>query len=108
LIALKAHVFMASYMDASSEEVKGFIRSYRAKYFDEPQYYAQSGFDAGYFFLDALMSYGSDFERCINMVNVQLIQNQYHFVQKSGGGYDNVNWNVLQYFDYFLLKKSFY
>jgi ABC-type branched-subunit amino acid transport system substrate-binding protein len=108
LIALQTHIFSASYLDATSEEVKGYIRSYRARYFDEPQYYALTGFDAGYFFLHALMNFGNNFDRCLDQVRVTLTQNQYHFEQKNGGGYDNVNWNVLQYMDYFFIKKSFY
>lgn len=108
LIALKAHIFMAAYTDPQLENVKGLIISYRAKYFDEPLYYAYSGFDAGYFFLYALYHYGRDFEKYLDKIDVPLTQNQFHFVKKDYGGYDNVNWNVLQYMDYFLLKKSFY
>jgi len=108
LIVLNANIFMASYTDTGSEEVKGFIQAYRAKYFDEPQYYAFSGFDAGYFFLNALFNYGRDFEKCLDEIRPHLTQNQFHFEKKSNGGYDNLNWNVLQYLDYYLLKKSFY
>jgi hypothetical protein len=99
---------MASYIDDHSVAVQQFIRTYRATYFDEPLQYAFTGFDAGYFFLHAMLSYGKDFERCLDEVSAPLIQNQYHFEKKSDGGYDNLNWNVLQYMDYYLLKKSFY
>jgi ABC-type branched-subunit amino acid transport system substrate-binding protein len=108
LIALNANILMSSYTDTGSEEVKGFFRSYRERYYDEPLNYALTGFDAGFYFLDALMSYGKDFRKCLDEVDNRLIQNQYHFGQKVDGGYDNLNWNVLQYVDYFLLKKSFY
>jgi ABC-type branched-subunit amino acid transport system substrate-binding protein len=106
LISLNAHVFMASYPDYDSENLKAFIIAYRSRYFDEPQNYAFSGFDAGYYFLSALMNYGKDFEGCITKLSIPLIQNQYHFVKKGDGGYDNMNWNVMQYFDYSLFKKS--
>jgi len=108
LKALSANVLMSSYLDTGSEEVKGFIRSYRTRYNDEPLNYALTGFDAGYYFLNALMSFGKDFRKCLDENDVILLQNQYHFVMTEGGGYDNVNWNVLEYVDYFLLKKSFY
>jgi ABC-type branched-subunit amino acid transport system substrate-binding protein len=108
LKVLNANVLMASYLDTGSEKVRGFINSYRARYYDEPLSYALTGFDAGYYFLNALMNFGKDFNKCLDENDVTLLQNQYHFVKTDGGGYDNVNWNVLEYVDYFLLKKSFY
>jgi ABC-type branched-subunit amino acid transport system substrate-binding protein len=106
LIALDANIFMASYTDYQSVNVKNFILGYRARYFDEPLEYAFSGFDTGYYFLYALMHYGKHFERCTEAITIPLLQNQFRFKQTEGGGYDNVNWNVLQYFDYSLFKKS--
>jgi ABC-type branched-subunit amino acid transport system substrate-binding protein len=105
LKALNAHIFMSSYIDYQSEKVKAFIQAYRARYFDEPLNYAFSGFDAGYFFLGAILYYGNDFEKCLNETGIPLIQNQFHFERKEDGGYDNINWNILQYYEYSLLKK---
>lgn len=106
LIGLNANIFMTAYTDYTSVNVKSFVLAYRAKYFDEPLNYAFSGFDAGYFFLGTLMNYGKDFERCLDEISVPLIQNQFHFERNGEDGYDNLNWNVLQYFDYTLFKKS--
>jgi hypothetical protein len=106
MIGLNAVIFMPAYTEYASDNVKGFILAYRAKYFDEPLTYAFSGFDAGYFFLGALMDYGRDFEKCLDDMRVPLIQNQFRFENKGDDGYDNQNWNVLQYFDYTLFKKS--
>jgi ABC-type branched-subunit amino acid transport system substrate-binding protein len=108
LNALNTNIFMASYTDLNSENVKGMIKSYRSFYFDEPLTYALSGFDAGYYFLYALMKYGDDFRKHLDDIRLPLTLNQYHFGQKGDGGYDNLNWNVIQYMDYYLLKKSFY
>lgn len=108
LNALNANIFMATFTDLTSENIKGLIRDYRFKYFDEPLSYALSGFDAGYYFLYALMHYGSDFEDHLDEFHLDLTQDQYYFEKKEEGGYDNINWNVIQYMDYFLLKKSFY
>ena len=105
LIDLNANIFMSSYVFYQSEKIKAFIQAYRARYFDEPQNYAFSGFDAGYFFLRALLFYGDDFERCVNETGTRLIQNQFHFERKENGGYDNINWNILQYYGYSLLRK---
>lgn len=108
LIALDANIFMSSFIDTYSDDVKGFTQKYRAIYFDEPMNYAFSGFDAGFYFLSALLNYGKDFERCINELKVPLIQNQYHFERRDDGGYDNLYWNILQYYDYSLLKRPTY
>jgi hypothetical protein len=97
---------MASYTEYADENVKAFVQSYRTKYLDEPLTYGISGFDAGYYFLYALMYYGNDFEDCLDEISIPLLQNQLRFKKIDGGGYDNVNWNVLQYFDYSLFKKS--
>jgi ABC-type branched-subunit amino acid transport system substrate-binding protein len=107
LIALNSLIFISSFTNYRSDAVQGFIRAYRAKYFDEPLYYACSGFDAGFYFMNALMDYGRGFKRCLDDIRIPLIQNQYHFVRKGDGGYDNTYWNILQYSDYFLLKKTF-
>ena len=106
LLTLNAHVFQSSFTDYNSDNVKGFIQSYRSKYMDEPVDYALTGFDAGFFFLSALLNYGNDFERCIDEQRIQLIQNQYHFKRIEDGGYDNVYWNILQYEDYRLVNRS--
>jgi ABC-type branched-subunit amino acid transport system substrate-binding protein len=105
LMDLDSRIFMSSYIDYQSEDVKGFIRSYRSRYYDEPLNYAYSGFDAAYFFLGTLLYFGNDFEKCLNDTGISLIQNQFHFNHTESTGYDNVNWNILEYYDYSLYKK---
>jgi ABC-type branched-subunit amino acid transport system substrate-binding protein len=105
LVDLDAVIFMPSYIDYNSEKIKEFILAYRQKYFDEPLNYAFSGFDAAYFFLRAMLYFGDDFEKCLNETGTKLIQNQYHFEKKNDGGYDNISWNILQFYDYSLIRK---
>lgn len=108
LISLKTNILAGSYLDSGSDPVKNFIASYRARYYDEPLSYGLTGFDAGYYFLGALMNYGKGFYSCSENISVPLIQNNFRFRKSGEGGYDNIHWNVLQYLDYYLLKKSFY
>ncbi|MCU0371248.1 MAG: ABC transporter substrate-binding protein [Bacteroidales bacterium] len=108
LIALNAILLTDSYIDADEEHTKAFIRSYRERYFDEPMHFAFMGFDAGYFFLKGLADYDGNFMRCLPECRIPLTQNQFYFEKTSSGGYDNLNWNVLQYYDYYLIKKSLY
>jgi len=106
LLNLNTNIFAAAYVDYDSEDVKGFIRRYRSDYMDEPLSYAYTGFSAGYFFLQALFQYGDDFIGCIDNVKVALPQNQFHFEKQGDGGYDNVYWNIMQYYDYRLVDRS--
>lgn len=107
LISLSTITLMSSYVNTRDENVRNFILAYRAKYYDEPLIYALTGFDAGYYFLSALFHYGKDFQSCLDELDVPVIQNQYRFIGNGRNGYDNTYWNVLQYYDYFLIKKSF-
>jgi ABC-type branched-subunit amino acid transport system substrate-binding protein len=106
LLALNTHIFTGAFVDYDNEDVKGFVRRYRADYLDEPLGYAFSGFSAGYYFFQALYQYGKDFPGCLASLEVHLPQNQFHFVKQQDGGYDNVYWNVMQYFDYRLVDRS--
>jgi ABC-type branched-subunit amino acid transport system substrate-binding protein len=105
LIDLNSVIFMSSYIDYDSDKIKAFIQAYRTRYYEEPLNYAFSGFDAAYFFMRAFLYFGDDFEKCLNETGTKLIQNQYHFNRKDNGGFDNINWNILQYYDYNLLRK---
>jgi len=108
LIALNAHFLTSSYIDPDDAHTKAFIRTYRERYFDEPMSLAFIGFDAGYFFLKALSDYDGNLLKCLPECHFPLTQNQFYFQKTNHGGYDNLNWNVLQYYDYYLVKKSLY
>lgn len=108
MMPLNAHVLMANYVDYRSDAIKGFVNNYRVKYLDEPLTYAFSGFDAGYYFLGALMEFGKDFIDHTDEIRIPVIQNQFHFQRKDNEGFDNINWNVLYYYDYSLFRKYSY
>jgi LysM repeat protein len=106
LLSLNSHVFMSAYVDYGSEDVKGFIRRYREDYLDEPQAYAFTGFIAGYQFFQALYLYGDECVSCINELKLQLPQNRLYFRKLEDGGYENIFWNIMQYYDYSLIDRS--
>lgn len=107
LVVLKAHLFMSSYLNTDMEPVRRFIQSYRLRYVDEPQQYALLGFDIGFYFMKAQMTYGENFARCLDQLHVTLLQNQFDFKRSaSGDGFENESWNILQYDDYRLVDKS--
>lgn len=106
MLDLNAHVIPSSYVDHEDENVKAFLREYRNRFMDEPMGYAYSGFDAGYFFLQALLLYGDNFVRCIEYINFPLLQNQYEFEHVSGSGFENIHWKILRYANYQLHDRS--
>ncbi len=103
---LNSHVFMAAYCDYESGNVKHLVRRYRSDYLDEPLEYALTGFSAGYYFMQALFRYGEDCMECLDHLNFELPQNQFYFEKLEDGGYENVYWNILQYYDFRLVDRS--
>lgn len=108
MMPLNAHVLMANYVDYRSDAIKGFVNAYRVKYYDEPLTYAFSGFDAGYYFMGALMEFGKDFVNHTDEIRIPVIQNQFHFKRAGNDGFDNLNWNILYYYDFSLFRKYSY
>ncbi|MBW6461380.1 MAG: ABC transporter substrate-binding protein [Bacteroidales bacterium] len=106
MLDLNAHIILSSYVDHEDENVKAFLREYRSRYLDEPMGYACSGFDAGYYFLQALSLYGESFMRCIEYINFPLLQNQYDFEHLNGSGFENIHWKILRYANYQLHDRS--
>jgi LysM repeat protein len=109
MINLNYHGISQAYVDYSDENVKSFVTKYRNRFKTEPQTgnFAFDGFDAGWYFLNALNLYGKRFERCIHDMNVKLIQNHFVFSKTANGGYLNIYWNIYMYqgYDIVNLKK---
>jgi hypothetical protein len=56
------------------------------------------GFDAAWYFLNALHFYGKDFPACLPYMNVNLVQGSYYFQRVSpSGGYMNRGVSVISY-----------
>jgi len=106
LMNLKAYFFSERFVDYLEPEVKQFIASFRERYLAEPLKYAYDGFDAGYFFLSAMMDYGRGFEDCIKLANYPLLQTSFHFKKTEHGGFDNTYWNIYHFQDYHLIQVS--
>jgi len=102
LINLNTHFFVPSLVNYSDNQVKKWIENFRAAYSTEPSMnlYAFDGFDAGWYFLNALFRYGKDFEKCLNEFDIRLIQTKFSFEHLKGNGYQNTYWNIGQHYDY--------
>ena len=109
---LKMNAIYASdyFIDYESDAAKQFVRLFRSKYMGEPQKYAFEGYDLGYYFLSALMQYGSDdLLGCLHCCQIPMLHTNYRFYYKNyldkGGNYgkENLYWNLYQ-FDNELIK----
>jgi len=102
LLNLKLHSFSSSIVDYENEKTREWILNYRSLYNTEPtiENYAFDGFDIGWYFLNALYLYGSDFARCIDDYDIQLIQSKYQFEQLKNNGFQNIYWNIGKYEEY--------
>lgn len=104
LLKMNAIYVSDFFVDYRSDEAKQFVRSFRSKYVSEPQKYAFEGYDVGYYFLSALMQYGSDdLVGCLHCYDTELLHTRYRFYYrnylKSGGDYgkENLYWSIYQY-----------
>lgn len=100
LLNINLHVVSSAFIDYEDPAVKDFVRDYRARYHNEPDKYAFSGYDAGLYFLTALHKYGKDFERCLEDYRPQLLETSLEFRQVPNGGFENTQIRIYRYQDF--------
>jgi len=106
LLNLKLHSLSPIFIDYDTGNIKQFILKFRSKYNTEPEVnkYAFDGFDIGWYFLNALIKYGRDFEKCLPYFQINLIQTKYNFNKTDNNGYENSFWNIYKYEDYKIIN----
>lgn len=97
LSKLNTYVVAPVFIDNSSENVKRFTASFLQRYRTPPDVLAFTGHDVAYYFLTALMRFGSDFPRCLGEINEALFTGPVEMVRRPGGGYENDRWNIFYY-----------
>lgn len=86
------------FVDYNDDDVKHFVKQFRAKYACEPQGYAFEGYDLGWYFLNALMRFGNDMLDCLPYYDLPLLHTHYYFMNKgAGNGVENQYWSMYQY-----------
>lgn len=84
--------------DYSKNTVINYIEKFIANFGTEPNSYGIQGFDASWYFFNALFYYGKDFNTCLPYLNVDLVQGNYYFKKVSQvGGYLNQGVSVVSY-----------
>lgn len=104
LLKMNAIYVSDFFVDYRDEDVKRFVLRFRQKYSAEPQKYAFEGYDVGYYFLSALMQYGSDdLMGCLHCYEEELMHTNYRFYYKNylragwDDGKENLYWSLYQF-----------
>lgn len=102
LVKLNTHFFKPWYVDYKDEEVKNFIRAFRAKYVAEPEVdrYAYLGYDVTTTFLSSLFNYGKGFLSCIENRRLHGLSSDLLFIKTPEGGYENYGTTIFKYSDF--------
>ncbi|MCF8218796.1 MAG: LysM peptidoglycan-binding domain-containing protein [Bacteroidales bacterium] len=87
-------------IDYDDIRVKTFVNRFTRKYKTWPNKMAFKGFDAGYYFLNALYNYGVNFQYCMENMNKFTMHNDFHFKQWENNAWQNSEINIYQYRDF--------
>lgn len=98
LLQMNAIYMDAGFVDYSDEGAKQFVLQFRNKYGVEALDYAFEGFDVAWYFLNALMRYGSDMRDCLPSCDVPLLRSSYRFANMGADrGLENQCWRMYQH-----------
>lgn len=86
----RLHTSLAYYVDYENEEVKDFIRKYRALYNTEPTPYAFQGYDIAAYFIKLYSEHGASWEKYLESENSKMLQADFDFMKAGeNGGFVN-------------------
>ena len=86
----RLHTSLAYYVDYENEEVKDFIRKYRALYNTEPTPYAFQGYDIAAYFIKLYSEHGASWEKDLESENCKMLQADFDFMKaRENGGFVN-------------------
>ncbi len=104
---LNLHYLSSTFVEYSDRNLISFIKRYRQKYLSEPDNYAFAGFDISWYFLNALMNFGEDFEDCLQFYRPKLMRPEFMFRHNNRrDGYENTRWQLLKFHNYQLQKVN--
>ena len=106
LVSLHLTQCTSHFVDHSDTIVEQFETRFIEKYKTVPNAYAYNGFDISWFFMNALLNYGVDFEDCMNNLEINNMSTEYHFKQNGKGAYENSYLNMYQYNDFRVINKK--
>jgi len=106
--ALNLHMVVPFFIDYSDEKVKNFVARFHETYKTDPSQYAFQGYDTFFYFLQAMMLYGKNFEKYLTEYTPKLLQTNYKFKynESYNNGLVNVESCLINYTpDYTIVKR---
>jgi len=102
---LNTHIFTHHFVDYEKMHNKQFIREYRKLNHVEPQTMGFRAVQTGMYFFNALMQYGPQFHRCMDVINQSRdITSPFVFVKNyTDGGWENQHVYIYRYHDFNLI-----
>ena len=83
------HISSPYFVDYDAEQVRKFVRSYRALYRTEPSQFAFQGYDLTRFFAGLCVKYGNRWIRALDHVTGSGLHTDFRFSQTRSGSYRN-------------------
>ena len=83
------HICSPYFADYDAENVKAFVRGYRALYRTEPSQFAFQGYDLTRYFASLVAKYGNRWTRALRQVDGSGIHTDFHFEPARTGSYRN-------------------
>ena len=98
LLNMNAIYFEDHFVDYNDSAVMKFVDDFRLRYESEPMDYAFEGFDVGWYFLNALMQFGSHPMDCLPYYHLPLMHSRYYFNKtRHSNGLENRYWSIYQF-----------
>lgn len=90
------------FVDYTNSDVQLFVKKFYSAYnkVPDPDTYAFLGYDATFYFLEALYRLGRNWTDKIESFRLPLLQNQLHFEKQDQGGFENTYWNIYRQENY--------
>ncbi len=99
---LKVHFFVPDFYDYGDPHIRDLVLRYRKMFLTEPTNEAIKAAQTAYFFFNALAYFGTEFQRCFDLLNHDAIDNPYHFHQPFGAanGWENKHFYIYRIENY--------
>lgn len=108
LSVLKTHAILPGFVDYYNPWVSRFVADYQSRYLMDPPVLAFQGYDAAWYFLNALNRYGTGFARCLEEMDEKCLLTRYKFQSSEGNGYENQQWMINRFESYRLVPEFVY
>lgn len=97
-LAMSSEIFV----DYKADNVNQFIHKFHNLYHKEPEVntYAFLGYDATFYFLQALFRLGDHWMEEVTKFQIPLLENQLKFEKQGANGYENTYWNLFRQENY--------